>query len=80
MLTGTSNISAMIAKLCSLSSRLSSIMVKNLGISNDVLSAGIVTLIVLPLKSGFGVSVRGGRGVGVCVGVEMMVLSLYFRK
>ena len=55
--TGTSNISATIAKLCSLSSRLSSIMVKNLGIANDVLSAGIVTLIELPLKSGFGGSV-----------------------
>ena len=58
MLTGTSNISAITAKLCSSSSRLSSIMVKNAGISNDVLSAGIVTLIVLPLKSGFGGSER----------------------
>ena len=77
--SGTFNISATIAKLCSLSSRLSSIMVKNVGISNDVLSAGIVTLIVLPLKSGFGGSERERGGGSVCVCWNMFS-SLYFRN
>ena len=51
--SGTS-ISATIAKLCSSSSRLSSLIVKNVGIVKLLLFAGIVTLIGVPLKSGTG--------------------------
>ena len=39
-------------------------MVKNVGISNNVRWAGIVTLIVALLKSGNGRSERGGEGEG----------------
>ena len=52
--SGTSNISASIAKLCSSSSTLSSLTVKNVGISSVLLPAGIVTLIEVTLKSGPG--------------------------
>ena len=49
--SGTPNISATTAKLCSSSSILSSLIVKNVDISNDLLLAGTVTLIASPRKS-----------------------------
>ena len=58
MSTGTSSISATIAKLCSYSSMLSSLIVKNVDTANVVLSAGIITSTVSALKSGSGGSER----------------------
>ena len=56
--SGTSSISATIAKLCSSSSMLSSLIVKNVDTANVVLFAGIVTSMVSALKSGSGGSER----------------------
>ena len=54
MSSGTSSISATNAKRCSSSSRLSSLIVKNVDTGNVVLSAGIVTIMEESLKSGSG--------------------------
>ena len=54
MFSGTSSISATIAKLCSSSSILSSLIVKNVDTANVVLSAGIITIMEESLKSGSG--------------------------
>ena len=58
MFSGTSIISATIVKLCSSSSILSSLIVKNVDTANVVLSAGIITSMVSALKSGSGGSER----------------------
>ena len=52
MSSGTSSISATIAKLCSSSSMLSSVIAKNVDTANDLLLAGIMMLVVALLKSG----------------------------
>ena len=58
MFSGTSSISATIAKLCSSSSILSSLIVKNVDTGYVVLSAGIIIPMVSALKSGSGRSER----------------------
>ena len=58
MFSGTSSISATTAKLCSSSSMLSSLIVKNVDTANVELCAGIVTVTLLALKSRFGGSKR----------------------
>ena len=58
MFSGTSSISATIAKLCSSSSMLSSLIVKNVDTSNVVLSSEIIRSMVSALKSGSGGSKR----------------------
>ena len=54
MSSDTSSISATNAKLCSSSSMLSSLIVKNLGTLNVLLEAGIITSMEETLKSGPG--------------------------